>query len=439
MKDVFKEFYNIEKSILEELWKDEKTIFVFDTNVLLSLYGYAKQTRDDFFSILEALNEKLWIPYHVGLEYQRRRLTVIKNEKIIFNNIEANLDKIQKVFKGDFEKLALKRRFPKLFENTEKLEREISKSISNYRKSVQHWDSAQPCVSSHDEIRDRLNDIFYCKVGEQPKDQKWLDDLYKIGEDRFKKKIPPGFKDDGKGSGSDTHFYNDGLYYERKYGDLILWMQLIERAKSENVENVIFVTDDAKEDWWYKIDLNGKKNIGPLAELQSEIYRESKIKSFHMYSTPSFMEDGKKNLAVKVDERSIKDAEIHHLKSAIEDYEKGIFDSSLSASENMKEIIHSYGDSFDNVRQMENKIRLHRKQLADSTNMKEILRSYRDLFDNNKQIEEKTHLHRERLADVKTMREKYLSSRDFLSDREKVTEILHSYLDKDRDDDLNKE
>lgn len=313
MKDVFKGFYNIEESILEELWKDEKTIFVFDTNVLLNLYGYAKQTRDDFFSILEALNEKLWIPYHVGLEYQRRRLSIIRNEKVLFNDIEENLNKIQKVFKGDFEKLALKRRFPKLFENTEKLEKEINKSISNYRKSVQHWDSEQPCVRSHDEIRDRLNGIFNGKVGEQPKDQKWLDDLYKTGEERFKKKIPPGFKDDGKGIGDDTHFYNDGLYYERKYGDLILWKQLIERAKSENIENVIFVTDDAKEDWWYKINSNGKKTIGPLAELQSEIYRESNIKSFHMYSTSMFLEDGKSNLEVNISESSIEDASTPHV------------------------------------------------------------------------------------------------------------------------------
>ncbi|MCC4831602.1 PIN-like domain-containing protein [Shewanella sp. 10N.7] len=314
MKDAFKGFYNIEKTVLEELWMDEKTLFVFDTNVLLNLYGYAKQTRDDFFSILEAVNDKLWIPYHVGLEYQRRRLSIIRNEKIVFNEIESNLDKVQKVFKGDFEKLALKRRFPKLFENTEKLEKEINKSISNYKKSVQHWDSEQPCVRSHDEIRDKLNDLFNEKVGEKPESQKWLDELYVEGKDRFKKKVPPGFKDAGKGNSDDeTHFYNDGLYYERQYGDLILWKQLIKKSQNENIENVIFITDDAKEDWWYKINSNGKKTVGPLAELQSEIYRESDIKNFHMYSTSMFLEDGKSNLAVDVSESSIEDASTPHV------------------------------------------------------------------------------------------------------------------------------
>ena len=348
MKDVFKGFYNIEESILEELWKDEKTLFVFDTNVLLNLYGYAKQTRDDFFSILEAVNDRLWIPYHVGLEYQRRRLNIIRNEKVVFNDIENNLDKIQKVFKGDFEKLSLKRRFPKLFENTEKLEKEINKSISNYKKSVQHWDNEQPCVRSHDEIRNKLNNFFNEKVGEKPEDQKWLDELYKAGADRFKKKIPPGFKDAGKGSSDDdAHFYNDGLYYERQYGDLILWKQLISKAKNENVENVIFITDDAKEDWWYKINSNGKKTIGPLAELQSEIYRESNIKNFHMYSTSMFLEDGKSNLAVDVSESSIEDASTSHAIEIPNELTES-FRSAAMSSENWKELLER-GNSISSV------------------------------------------------------------------------------------------
>ncbi|MGJ3255517.1 MAG: PIN-like domain-containing protein [Alcanivorax sp.] len=312
MKEVFKGFYNIDDSLLEELWGGRKTIFVFDANVLLNLYGYAKQTREDFFRILEALGDRLWIPYHVGLEYQRRRLAVIRNEKVIFNEIEKNLKKIQNVFKGDFEKLALARRFPKLFENTEKLEKEISKSIASYRKSVNYWDNEQPCVRSHDEIRDRLNLFFDGKVGERPENQEWLDSIFEDGNRRFKNKVPPGFKDEGKGDGEDSLFSYDGLYYERKYGDLIIWKQLIDKAKNEDVESVVFVTDDAKEDWWYKIDSNGKKIVGPLAELQSELYRESSVDCFHMYSTSKFLEDGKSKLSVDVSESSIEDAESIH-------------------------------------------------------------------------------------------------------------------------------
>ena len=136
----------------------------------------------------------------------------------------------------------------------------------------------------------------------------------KNGSERYKKKIPLGFKDSGRASAhDDTQFYNNGLYYERHYGDLILWKQLLNKAKSQSIENVIFITDDAKEDWWYKISSNGNKTIGPLSELQAEIYRDSNIKNFHMYGTSMFLEDGKSNLAVDESESSIEDASTPHI------------------------------------------------------------------------------------------------------------------------------
>ena len=344
MKTIFKGFHNLSEKSLNEVWNDENTLFVFDTNVLLNLYGYAQQTRNDFFKILDTIDTRIWIPYHVGLEYQRRRLDVVKNEKAVFNDIDRNLDKILSVFKRDFEELALKRRFPKLAESTDKLQKEISKSITDYKKSVAHWNKEQPCVRSHDPIRQAINERFDGCVGEMPKDQQWLDDLYIEGKDRFAKKIPPGFCDSGKSKNKneETHFYYDGLYYERQYGDLILWKQLINRVSTENVHAVVFITDDAKEDWWFKIDSNGQKLVGPLAELQAEIYREAKIEKFHMYSTSQFLEDGKANLQVDVDASSIVDANTKH-DLIIIDEDKECYLTDIKPSKKMYEyFINSY-------------------------------------------------------------------------------------------------
>lgn len=311
MKSTFKHFHNLTPDALAKTWGSDKTIFVFDTNVLLNLYGYAIQTRDDFFKILARLDDRLWLPYHVGLEYQRRRLDVIKSEKAIFSSIDKNLEKIQKIFDNDFSQLALKRRFPELFENTNKLQENIQKHISDYKELVSPWDNSQPCVRSHDPIRKQINDCFDGRVGDKPKDQPSLDKIHTEGKDRYEKRIPPGFNDAVKSQNTnDSHFYSDGLYYERQYGDLILWKQLLEKAKSDDIESVIFVTDDAKEDWWYKLDSNGSKQIGPLAELQAEIYRESKITAFHMYNTSTFLTDGKSHLKVDVEESSIEDADV---------------------------------------------------------------------------------------------------------------------------------
>ncbi|WP_181811466.1 PIN-like domain-containing protein [Haemophilus pittmaniae] len=46
-------------------------------------------------------------------------------------------------------------------------------------------------------MRERLNDLFCDKVGLEPK-QSEIDSIEKEGEERYKNKIPPGFKDEEK-------------------------------------------------------------------------------------------------------------------------------------------------------------------------------------------------------------------------------------------------
>ncbi|EJI6690965.1 PIN-like domain-containing protein [Vibrio vulnificus] len=308
MKDKFKGFYSPTDTQIEDAWKDDSTIFVFDTNVLINLYGYAEQTRKDFFDVLKKIDSKIWLPYQVGLEYQRRRLEVIREEKAIFRKIDDSLSKIDKIFENDFNQLALSRRFPKLSENTKDLQKDISKLVSNYKRSVKYWDDKQPCVRSHDEIRAKIDEIVSGRIGDKPENQQWLDKLYQDGEIRYKNNVPPGFKDNSKENAKDSIFSFDGLTYQRKFGDLILWKQLLENAKDSNIKYVVFVTDDAKDDWWYTLDSRGKKTIGPHANLKTEIYEEAGVEFFHMYSTSTFLESGKKILEVGVHDSSIDEA-----------------------------------------------------------------------------------------------------------------------------------
>ena len=309
MKESFPGFYHPNDAELNKVWKSDKTIFVFDTNTLLNLYGYAPLTRDDFFSILGKISERTWLPYHVVLEYQRRRLSVVRDEKAIFSKVNDCLKKIDNIFDSNFSLLALDRRFPALHKKTEKLHSDVKKLITSYKKSVRHWDQKQPCVRGHDSIREKLNIIFEKKVGPIPESQAWLDEIYKEGEERYQNKTPPGFKDNNKTNEGDNIFVYAGLKYERRFGDLIIWKQLIENAKDEGIESVIFVTDDAKDDWWYILNSRGEKTIGPRAELREEICRESSINLFAMYNTADFLDNGKNLLEVNVRDESITDAE----------------------------------------------------------------------------------------------------------------------------------
>ena len=65
-----------------------------------------------------------------------------------------------------------------------------------------------------------------------PRDQRYLDDLYVEGEERFKASIPPGYMDKSK-SGETSSFVCNGLSYQRRFGDLILWKQILAFAKDK--------------------------------------------------------------------------------------------------------------------------------------------------------------------------------------------------------------
>src|SRR5262249_15878044 len=100
----------------------------------------------------------------------------------------------------------------------------------------------------------RVTELFKGRVGTKPTDEH-LAAVRKEGEERYAKKIRPGYEDAKKeGEGGD------------KFGDLIIWKEMIEKAKADQ-KPVIFVTDDGKSDWWYTH--HGKK-VGPHPALIEE-------------------------------------------------------------------------------------------------------------------------------------------------------------------------
>ncbi|MBO2658099.1 hypothetical protein I6M50_09405 [Shewanella algae] len=149
-----------------------------------------------------------------------------------------------------------------------------------------------------DDILDDVSDIFDGKVGPSKSE----DELKKIAneaENRFKNKIPPGYEDAVKAK--DCTALHDKL---RAYGDYIIWDEIIKHAKSADVD-IIFVTDDVKEDWWYK---NNKDLIGPRTELLEEFSIRTG-KKFHMYTSDQFFGFATEYLKLNVSEESIHEVE----------------------------------------------------------------------------------------------------------------------------------
>lgn len=315
MKNSFKSFEIPDQDSLETAWNSDKTLFIFDTNVLLNLYGYEESTRKDFFKVLEKIKEKVWIPYQVGLEYHRRRLDVIKNEKKAFREITSELEKIPSEVEKKLTNTSLNKKIPELNTHLESLISAIKKEVIKCNNKIKEWDKLQPDVRSKDEILDKIDSITKDKIGAPPEDQDWLDKLYVEGAERYKKKLPPGYCDKPKGDGAieEATFIHDNLTYERQFGDLILWKQMLSKISGSSTENVIFITDDTKKDWWHKIDSAGEKIIGPNEGLKSEIYRNTDIKLFHMYTSSAFLKDSNNILNTNISDSSIEDIQDKNL------------------------------------------------------------------------------------------------------------------------------
>ena len=117
----------------------------------------------------------------------------------------------------------------------------------------------------------RVTELFTGRVGAKPTEER-LAAIRKEGEERYAKKIPPGYEDAKKGGDGD------------KFGDLIIWKEMIEKAKADK-RPIIFVTDDGKSDWWH---IHHGKKIGPHPYLVEEFLRETN-EQFHIYELPQFL------------------------------------------------------------------------------------------------------------------------------------------------------
>ena len=74
------------------------------------------------------------------------------------------------------------------------------------------------------------------------------------GEIRYKYKIAPGYTDEEKKSDFDV-----GDFY-RKYGDLIIWKELLRRVTGSKI-NTLFIEDEKKKDWFSE---RGGKKLAPV-------------------------------------------------------------------------------------------------------------------------------------------------------------------------------
>ncbi|MFJ9742772.1 PIN-like domain-containing protein [Streptomyces sp. NPDC101166] len=257
----------------------QDALIVLDTNVLLSLYEYTAESREEVLAALGQVSGRLWMPYQVGLEFVRGRRSVLESRKRILTDaarsVNAKLTAARNAIidakatvRSQLEKYA---RVPAEIAALERLvsEAAVNEHLAVYREAFKaHLDMLKeghdltPAnVDTADPILPRVADLYGNRVGPQPDDQLLQRRLDEAVAFRFPNQIPPGFADFDKGTPL------------RAAGDFLIWEEVIQQAAllPEGDRRVLFVSNDVKEDWYDTS--NGKQR--PWPAMLDEMHRRA--------------------------------------------------------------------------------------------------------------------------------------------------------------------
>ncbi|MEY8307798.1 PIN domain-containing protein [Enterococcus faecium] len=261
---------------------DNELLVVLDTNVLLQALRYSPESRKKLYESIKSVKSRLFIPYIVGLEYNFNKRSVIynlENAEKDFNKRYKKIlsDTIQK-FNTDFNTLGKMVTSNDENEVREKIKKRFSETINATFNSFLDEDIKEELdlISIDTKSIKKFEKLYEGRVADKLS-QEWIDGIEKLGEKRYANNVPPGYMDSDK---SDIFNFHD-LKYQKKYGDLILWQEIVEKAKEDQIKKVVFISDDLKEDWLFKID---KAEIGVRAELREELWVEANTDLFLLTS-----------------------------------------------------------------------------------------------------------------------------------------------------------
>lgn len=287
MRDSFRAYYRPTDDELNEIWSEG--IIILDTNTLLNFFRYTPSTRDEFLGVLEKLQSSLWLPHHVGLEFHRRRLGVINTTSEAFDRITDSLKKAEKDIGTTLNGY---KHHPSINRGDLLQEVNIFFTALAQKLNVQQDEHQDRVVKGGDaeQTFKRISELFAEKIGPAftPEENA---QICQEGVTRYENKVPPGYKDKDEKN-------------PNQYGDLIIWKEIL-RLGAEKKLPVIFVTDDTKEDWWWKAS---GETQGPRVELVDEYWSEAQ-RRIHFYEPLRFLQHAKDRTNSQISRASLEEVE----------------------------------------------------------------------------------------------------------------------------------
>lgn len=262
-----------------------------DANVLLNLYRYTDQARDDLLSVLKRLGDQLWIPHQVLVEFWCNRDAVLRDPRDT-EKVAREMSEVREQALNTFRAWANRVSLPP--EQSTALAEALSGGFEAVIDGVDRFSDASAVESARDTDKDavlkQLESIFNGRVGGGLDDEAHGRALEE-GRRRVDEREPPGYMDKKKG--------DDGAA-----GDYVVWEQVLIEAERRGCD-VVFVTADVKEDWWRR---EAGEPRGPRPELVAEMRARANSRLFMVRPT-NLLKLAREVLEVTVHDESVEDTD----------------------------------------------------------------------------------------------------------------------------------
>lgn len=269
-------------------------IVVPDANVLLNLYRYTADARDDLLAVLRSLGDRLWVPHQVLHEFWRNRESVLldpRGTEKTLSELTGLRDRADTIFRTWANRVSLP---SEKMVNLTKLLASLNDDFDAVMAGVGEFADATAEQAARDTTKDNvllaLKPMLRNRVGAAIESAQY-EAAVAEGMRRVESREPPGYLDKKKADAGAA-------------GDYLVWYEILLETQKRNCD-VLFVTGDVKEDWW-RIE-HGERR-GPRVELVQEVRETAKTQLFMLRPT-QLLEYARGALAVTVREESVQDVD----------------------------------------------------------------------------------------------------------------------------------
>ncbi|HCE2310182.1 TPA: hypothetical protein NGT30_002504 [Vibrio parahaemolyticus] len=225
---------------IADIVNNKKTLIFFDTNILAYLYKLHANARNEFYSWSDSVinDDRLFLPGWAASEYSNR-VTANKLDDYTNKNNNASPDKAKKMYEALYE-------IASLFVDDDILANaqftgSREQFLDEFLNTIKSLDTYTRAFKTQFNVGDVHNEItkHFSKVVLNSNLTELCAQANREGDTRFEHRLPPGFKDGGKG--------------ENRFGDLIIWYEILSKSKElkARFDHVLFLSNDEKTDWVY--------------------------------------------------------------------------------------------------------------------------------------------------------------------------------------------